>query len=185
MKNFVCTGVLCSLFAGSALAQSAPFQLTSPAFQDNGTMQQAFGGANPKNPSCVGKNISPELSWTTPPAGTQSLVLTITDPEGKNGLGVNHFVAYGIPVGTTGFKEGELSTEHNGYVGGTNTLNTQAYFGPCPPAGTGAHHYIFSLIATDLAPNAIPKGLTKEALWSKIQDHAKGVAVLVGRYAHP
>lgn len=185
MKKLVFASVVSSLFVTSAFAQSGLFQLSSPAFQDNATMAQEFGGANPKNPSCVGKNVSPQLSWTTPPAGTQSLVLTVTDPEGKSGLGVNHFVAYGIPASTTGFAEGELSKEHNGYIGGTNTMGSQAYFGPCPPAGTGAHHYTFTLIATDLAPNALPKGLSREALFEKLQGHTKAASVLIGRYAHP
>ena len=51
----------------------------------------------PSNPNCVGENVSPQLSWSNVPDGTKSFVLLMTDPEGRGGAGVNHWVAYGIP----------------------------------------------------------------------------------------
>jgi phosphatidylethanolamine-binding protein (PEBP) family uncharacterized protein len=48
------------------------------------------------NPNCIGENVSPPLAWSNVPPGTKSLALIMTDPEGRGGLGVDHWVAYGI-----------------------------------------------------------------------------------------
>jgi phosphatidylethanolamine-binding protein (PEBP) family uncharacterized protein len=41
----------------------------------------------PNNPNCVGENVSPQLSWVNPPAGTKSYVLLMVRPEGRGGAG--------------------------------------------------------------------------------------------------
>ncbi|MBN9931497.1 YbhB/YbcL family Raf kinase inhibitor-like protein, partial [Pantoea agglomerans] len=38
------------------------------------------------------------------------------------------------------------------------------YYGPCPPAGSGLHHYNFVLIATDLPVGQLKAGLTQAEL---------------------
>src|SRR5947209_12073093 len=89
-----------SLAGGVALATSTgafaadPFMLKSSAFEDNGKMAAKYAGNNKQNPNCVGENISPELSWHNPPAGTKSFALLLFDPEGRGGLGVSHWVSY-------------------------------------------------------------------------------------------
>src|ERR1700740_705747 len=96
------------LLAGSAYA-AEPFRLSSSAFKDSKLMPKKFAGAAKPNPNCVGENISPPLAWANPPAGTVSYALVMTDPEGRNGLGVDHWHAYGIPASVTSFAEGETS----------------------------------------------------------------------------
>src|SRR5471032_2752760 len=72
------------------------FSLTSSTFRD-GTMLAVKNAGNIKgNPNCIGDNVSPPLSWSNVPAGTRSFALVMVDPEGRGGLGVNHWVAYGI-----------------------------------------------------------------------------------------
>ena len=92
--------VVAALFAvcmiDDAPAQESYFQLTSPAFSDNGMMAGKYAGKNPSNPNCIGENISPPLQWANPPAGTRSFALIMHDQEGRNGLGVTHWVIYGI-----------------------------------------------------------------------------------------
>ena len=83
-------------------ANADPLTLTSPAFQDNGTLATKNAGNDKSNPNCVGENISPPLEWRNPPAGTKSFALILFDPEGRAGLGVVHWVAYGIPASVTG-----------------------------------------------------------------------------------
>lgn len=177
------------LFVSSALASivmaaQPAFVLSSSSFHDGSKMARQFGGINPHNLNCAGDNISPALSWTAPPEGTKSYVLTVFDTDAGNGAGFNHFIAYGIPAATRGFKQGELSKPHNGYVGGNNSIQTQSYFGPCPPAGP-AHHYIFTLYATSLAPDTLTAGLTKEEVLEKIKGQTVGESSIVGRYEHP
>lgn len=161
------------------------FSLTSSAFRDGTMLEKKNAGNNPKNPNCIGDNVSPPFSWSNPPAGTRSYALLMFDPEGRQGLGVSHWVAYGIPASVTGFAEGETSRLMDKYVGGKGTNGMGYYLGPCTPARTGMHHYTFTLIATDLDPKALPPGLTREELMAKLQGHTKGAAGLVGLFGRP
>ena len=85
----------------------------------------------------------------------------------------------------TGFAENELSKPSAKFTGGKELTRTTVYRGPCTPAGVGLHHYIFTVIATDLEPGALPAGLTRDELWEKLKGHAKGVAGLVGLFGRP
>ena len=57
------------------------------------------------------------------------------------------------------FKEGEAAQAPTGYMGGKSTMNLPSYFGPCPPKGVKPHPYVFTLMAYDLAPDAVPQQL--------------------------
>src|SRR6478752_8599048 len=120
----------------NANAQSA-FTITSSSFKDGERLATKMAGNNKQNPNCIGDNVSPALSWSNPPAGTKSYALIMYDPEGRGGLGVDHWTAYGIPVTTTGFAEGETSQLSNKYVPGKGTAGLGHYLGPCTPPGTG------------------------------------------------
>jgi len=171
-------------FAANAYA-AEPFSLTSSSFKD-GTMLATKNAGNIKtNPNCIGENVSPPLAWSNVPPGAKSLALIMTDPEGRGGLGVDHWVAYGIAPTLTGFTEGETSQTSSKYVGGKGTAGLGHYLGPCTPPGTGMHHYTFTLIATDLEPDALPAGLTREELFAKLTGHSKGAAGLVGLFGRP
>lgn len=170
------------LSAWLPLAHAAePFTLSSPDFTDNGVLAKKFAGNIKANPACIGDNFSPAFSWQNPPKGTKSFALTIRDVDANHGLGVNHLVTYGIPAASTGFAQDALS-EGKGFVGGKNTMMNDYYNGPCPPVGTGSHHYIVQLIATDLAPNALPKGLDYDQLFKKLKGHAIDNSTLVARF---
>ncbi|HEY6995675.1 MAG TPA: YbhB/YbcL family Raf kinase inhibitor-like protein [Xanthobacteraceae bacterium] len=160
------------------------FTITSSSFKDGERLPTKMAGNNKQNPNCVGENVSPQLSWANPPAGTKSYALLMFDPEGRPPGGVSHWVAYGIPVSTTGFAEGEVSKQTDKYVGGKSLMNLPHYFGPCTPPGS-PHHYTFTLIATDLEPAALPPGLTRDELFAKLAGHSKGAAGLVGLFGRP
>ena len=53
------------------------------------------GQSIPAKYSCTGKNISPALTWSEPPAGTQSFALIVDDPDAPMGAWV-HWVLYNI-----------------------------------------------------------------------------------------
>lgn len=165
-----------------AVALADPLVLTSSTFKDGGMLAVKNAGAVKTNPNCVGENISPPLSWNDPPAGTKSFAFVIYDPDGRKGLGVYHWVAYGIAPDRRSFAEGEVGQPSDKFVGGKNSAGYNAYMGPCPPAKSGLHHYNFSLIATDLEPNALPPGLTRDELFEKLKGHATGVGTIVGLF---
>jgi Raf kinase inhibitor-like YbhB/YbcL family protein len=172
------------LLAGTANAAD-PFTLTSTTIKDGTLMPKKVAGNIKANPNCVGDNVSPQLSWSNPPAGTVSFALIMTDPEGRGGLGVDHFHAYGIPASVTSFAENEMSSASDKFVGGVGTAKLSVYAGPCTPPNQTAHHYTFVLVATDLDPKALPAGLTRLELLAKLEGHAKGSAGLVGLFKNP
>jgi hypothetical protein len=167
-----------------AVAPSA-FYLSSPKLPDNAMLQKKHGGNLKANPNCLGENVSPPLQWINAPAKTRSFVLLMDDQAGRGGLGVSHLVAYGIPADVTSLAEGELgalATERR-FAPGKNTVGT-AYLGPCPPRGNAPQHYVFTLIATDLEPGALPAGLTKDEVLKALQGgRALSATNLVFRYA--
>jgi Raf kinase inhibitor-like YbhB/YbcL family protein len=176
--------LLSAMLGGGVAAQAADvFTLKSPAFKDDGVLAKKYAGNDKSNPNCVGDNISPPLAWSKPPEGTQSFALIMYDPEGRLGLGVVHWVAYGIPASVTGFAEGEVSTPSDKFVGGKSTRGLATYFGPCTPPGDW-HHYTLTLIATDLDPKALQPGMTRDELLAALQGHAKAAAGLIGRFKH-
>jgi Raf kinase inhibitor-like YbhB/YbcL family protein len=175
--------------ATAAKAEDKFFDITSTTFKDGQLMPKKVANSQanfPRNADCIGENVSPQLSWVNPPAGTKSYTLTLVDPEGRGGGGVIHWVAYGIPVDVTGFAEGEVSKDSPKYVGGKSRIGVGHYSGPCAPEGR-PRHYTFILVATDLEPNALPPGLTKEELALKVAPfsgtrHDKGSAGIVGLF---
>jgi Raf kinase inhibitor-like YbhB/YbcL family protein len=190
-SSVVTTGAVASLALAGCSMMGPPstgdnvFSLTSSQFKDGTMLEKKNAGDNPKNPNCIGQNVSPPLAWSNPPAGTKSYALVMVDPEGRAGLGVIHWVAYGIPASVTGFAEGEVTKLSDKYVGGKGTNGFANYQGPCTPPATGLHHYTFTLIATDLDPKELPAGLTRDELFAKLQGRAKGSAGLVGLFGRP
>jgi Raf kinase inhibitor-like YbhB/YbcL family protein len=185
--------VLALGFVGTSANAAGLFTLESKTFQDGHMMPKKVANTNVvnKNPNCVGENVSPELHWSNVPDGTKSLVLLMFDPEGRAPFGVSHWVAYGIdPTKVTGFPEGATSKDDsNLYVGGKSLMGVGHYSGPCTPPGQTAHHYTFTLMATDFAPGELPAGLTREDLTAKFgtppSPHVKSVSGLIGLFVNP
>jgi Raf kinase inhibitor-like YbhB/YbcL family protein len=175
-------GLAMSLSAANA---AGVFHLTSPAFEDDGTLAVKYAGKREGNANCIGDNVSPPLSWSDAPEGTKSFALVMTDPEGRAPQGVTHMLIYGIPVSVTNFAEGELSQPSEKFIGGKSTMNLAVYAGPCTPPNVDWHHYTFTLIATDLEPGALQPGMTRDELAAALKDHVKGSAGLIGRFRHP
>lgn len=183
MASLLLAGGLALAVSGHSAA-AADFTLDSSAFKDGTMLQKKNAGNSKANPNCVGENVSPPLAWKNAPAGTKSFALMMVDPEGRNGLGVIHWLAYNIPASVTGFAEGETSSPSPKYTGGSGTAKAHTYMGPCTPAGA-PHHYTFTLVATDLEPGALPAGLTHSELLQKLEGHAKGGTGLIGLWQKP
>jgi Raf kinase inhibitor-like YbhB/YbcL family protein len=145
------------------------FALTSPAFADNTPIPTEY--------SCKGRNVPPPLRWENVPAGTQSLALVVDDPDAPAGLYV-HWVVTGIPSTTTEIGEGALP---GGASVSPNSSGKAEYFGPCPPAGTGVHHYRFQLYALSKPLTVAPTTPAREATQT-IANAASAVARTVGLF---
>jgi Raf kinase inhibitor-like YbhB/YbcL family protein len=170
-------GVCAASLLGALSAQAEGFAVSSPGLADGGTLDSSHAAsAN----HCGGGNVPPALQWRNVPAGTKSYAVTIFDPDGAKGLGIVHWVMYGIAPSTTGLVSG--GTPPTGSVAGTNRTGGTGYYGPCPPVGDVPHHYVAQVYALDLPPDALPAALTRDALLTAMKDHVIAASSTVLRY---
>jgi Raf kinase inhibitor-like YbhB/YbcL family protein len=166
----------------AAGAAEPHFTLSSSAFNDNDMLPLKYAGSRLCANGGRGGDISPPLSWTSPPAGTKSFAVLMIDPDGRRGIGSVHWVAYGIPATRTGLKEGEGPTQMADVTLGRNSQGTMGYTGPCGPPVDAAHHYVIDVIALDLEPTTLQPGLDRDQLLNLITGHSLGPASIVVRY---
>ncbi len=128
----------------------------------------------PTKYSKKGGNVSPPLSFSDLPGGTNSLVLVCHDPDAPVEGGFTHWVVWNINPETAEISEGSLPV---GAVQGINDWGIHDWGGPQPPSGT--HHYNFHLYALDsylgLSPNTNRLGLEKA-----MQSHVIETVILTG-----
>ena len=185
MMAAVLSGVMLAVQVANARADI--FEITSPTFKDNDLWPNKYAGVDPRrSPPCPGENISPPLAWRNAPDKTKSFVLMMYDIDAGNGLGSVHWVNYGIPPSRTSVAEGEGATPLKDAVAGKNSYGDDQYFGPCGPAGHTPHHYLITVIATDLEANALKPGLTRDEVIAALRGgHALDGSTIVGRYGRP
>jgi phosphatidylethanolamine-binding protein (PEBP) family uncharacterized protein len=92
-------------------------------------------------------------------------------------------VGYNIPVNVTSFAEGEITKGSKNFVGGKGTRDNALYIGPCPPIGDSPHHYVFTVVATELEPSSLKPGMTRDEVYAAIKGHTLGGATIVGKFA--
>lgn len=155
----------------ASIAEPGTFSLSSPAFADNTPIPVEY--------SCKGRNVPPTLRWRNVPSGSASLALVLDDPDAASGLYV-HWVVTGIPPSTTEINDGQLP---QGTSVGLNSGGMTQYSGPCPPSGSGVHHYHFQLYALsgplDLAPTT-PARQAAQAIANAAAAHAELVGLFTG-----
>jgi Raf kinase inhibitor-like YbhB/YbcL family protein len=133
----------------------------------------------PRRFTCDGVNISPHIAWTEVPRNTESVVLSVDDPDAPRGSW-NHWYVYNIPVGAAQIVEGASSGR---FLPAQceeikNDFQQLKYGGPCPPSGQ--HRYIFTLRALD---TFLPVGLrSRTEVERLIQSHLLASAELLGLY---
>ncbi|QQC66541.1 YbhB/YbcL family Raf kinase inhibitor-like protein [Paraburkholderia ginsengisoli] len=176
-RRLLCASA-CAVFALASAHTYAveAFAVASPGLADGGALD-ASHAASANN--CGGGNVSPALQWRNVPAGTKSFAVTIFDPDGAKGLGIVHWVQYGIAPSTMGLAAGAVPP---GSIAGTNRTGGTGYYGPCPPVGDVPHHYVAQVYALDLPPDALPAGLTRDAFLAAIKDHVIAATSTVLRY---
>lgn len=153
-----------------------PLTVTSPAFSHNGVI--------PARHTCDGQDISPQLSWATPPAGAKSLALIVDDPDAPDPAAPRmtwvHWVLYNLPPDTAGLPEGVDARDlPPGTLQGVNDWKRTGYGGPCPPVGR--HRYFHKLFALDVVLPDL-KHPTKAVLETAMQGHVLAQSDLIGTY---
>ncbi len=118
----------------------AALSLTSPAFQP--------GGPIPPRHTCQGEDLSPPLRWTGVPAGVAEFALVVDDRDARGWV---HWVVLGLPSDAMDLPEGVAPSGPGAPAQGRNGFGRLGWGGPCPPPGSGDHHYVFTLYALSTA----------------------------------
>ncbi len=131
--------------------------------------QSIVDGAIGVQQSCDGLELSPQLSWDTPPdeAVTVAVVLESSDDRRV------HWLLYNVPAGVGEMPEGVHGSPQlaNGARHGINDFNRIAYTGPCPERNAGeVGGYTIDLYALDLAVDLAP-GATPDQLLEAMDGH--------------
>ena len=150
--------------AAEAAPADAPLTITSPAFAD--------GAPIPVQYTCKGANIAPPLAWSAP----LGAALVVDDPDAPGGPYI-HWIVAGIPPGPGSTPDGQVPTGKPL----PNSKGQTSYSGPCPPAGSGVHHYRFTLYQL---PNdyKLPPRLAGAQAAQTIAGAATGQAQLTGTF---
>ncbi len=178
VRRLLSAGVFAALACAAVHAHAADaLALVSPGLADGGTLDSRHAASVN---DCGGGNVSPALQWRNAPAGTKSYALTLFDADGAKGFGLVHWVLYGIAPSITALDAG--MSQPPGSVAGTNLSGNTGYRGPCPAVGDNPHHYLVQVYALDLPPDALPPGLTRDALFAAIKGHVLAATSTVLRY---
>jgi len=151
-------------------------ELDSSAFDPHGQI--------PEEHTCDGANVSPPLSWSGIPPGTQSLALIVDDPDAPDPKAPKrvyvHWVLYNIAPAAHGLPKAAGSSHlPAGTREGLNDWGRTGYGGPCPPIGR--HRYFHKLYALDM-PLPDLKKPTKAQLLAAMEGHVLAEAQLIGTY---
>lgn len=158
-------------------APPGSFALSSPMLASGAS----FDPAN----TCDGADTSPQLVWTSPPAGTRSFAVVLTDQSLNPNL--VHWVIYDVPAAATGLPANVDKSYAPANVAGAHQTEsyqaqTHGYLGPCPP---NLHMYQFAAYALDV--DVLPgtsMSTTRAQAVPLVMQHQLATATLVGMYQH-
>lgn len=173
--------VLGLALAAVATPAFAQFTMSSPDVKSGQPMRLAQVHAQ-----CGGQDISPALTWAGEPPGTKSFAVTMLDTDARGGQGWWHWAVYDIPASVHGFPAGAggaaSASLPAGAVQGRNDFGTPAYGGPCPPAGSHAHHYEITVYALKIAKLPLNANSSDAEIAQQLKADALATAKIVGRY---
>jgi hypothetical protein len=160
------------MLLSSAAAQG--LILSSPDFADGGAInkEQAYT-------RCGGGNLSPALSWSGAPAGTKSFAITAIDLDVKPNEW-SHWIVVGLPPSVNSLGKGTPLPA--GAKAAMTDFGDEAYGGPCPPAGSGVHHYQFTVWALGTANVQFPAHANAKDVAATLGKNALAKVSITGTY---
>jgi Raf kinase inhibitor-like YbhB/YbcL family protein len=175
--------------ATTTTQRPTPMILTTTAWPD--------GGQIPVRYTQAGEQVSPELKWTSVPAGTLSFVVNMLDPDVSVQKGTEtqpHWIVWNIPATATGLPEGVK--QGGDLPDGSHQISASGpqYRGPGAAANGPLHHYTLEVYALDTkldvaastAAQPITAALeTRANVMKAMQGHVLGKAVYVGLFRRP
>lgn len=158
------SGLIETAAAPASTAAADAFALTAP-WPDGAAIDARY--------SCDGEDVSPALSWTTPPAGTVELALVMSDDD----VGFVHWAITGLPAAAGALDEGAVPV---GVIEAVNDFGDTGWGGPCPPDGE-THTYRFQLYALT-APAGVEPGVAARDVVTAIEAIPSTAAVVTGTF---
>ena len=154
----------------------AELTVTSDAFDEGGRIPQKY--------TCDGEDVSPDLKWNTPPAGSRSIAVIADDPDAPGGTFI-HWTVLDLPAEIRGLGErvGNAPSLPEGALHGQNGFGKDGYGGPCPPSGS-THEYRFWVYALS-EPLALLSGAKSEDVITTLKGKVVAVGKLTGTYGRP
>jgi Raf kinase inhibitor-like YbhB/YbcL family protein len=122
------------------------------------------------------------LSWGGVPASAKALAVTMFDPDAHGGWW--HWLVLDLPPSTTALAQG-AGAKHAPAGGGRqhgNSNGNENYDGPCPPAGSGVHHYQITLWALDTDKADVDVNAEPTDVGTYLAKHTVDKAVLTPVY---
>ena len=136
----------------------------------------------PVDHTCDGNDVPPELTFSSPPEGTKSLVILVEDPDASSGV-FTHMIAFNVSPETRKLPSApDLTAAGEAARFGLNDFGGVRYQGPCPPKGE-AHRYRFRVIALDKMLD-LPEGASRSQLDQAMDGHILGEGSLMGHFGH-
>ena len=163
--------------------------LTVSGFADGADIPVKFSQAAPG--VATGEGLSPAISWTNVPAGTQSFFLNMRDMDVSRNKTTDdqaHWVVWNIPGSATGLPEGVPKGPKLANGAFQFSATGQMYRGPGAGANGPKHHYMFELYALDTMIDVQPAADAFESranVMKAIQGHILGKAVYGGLFKRP
>lgn len=159
-----------------------PLQLTVSGFADGTVIPPQFTASSQKP-------VSPAMTWTNVPAGTQSFVIHLRDPDvtrNKTAEDQMHWMLWNIPGTATGIPEGVAQAPE--LPDGTRQASASGlgvFRAPGAPATGPVHHYTFELFALDTKLDVANTGdpfEVRKAVLDAMSGHVLGKAAYVGLF---
>jgi Raf kinase inhibitor-like YbhB/YbcL family protein len=166
-----------------------PMTLTVSGFQDGGQIPVKFSQA--AEGVAPGEGLSPAMTWTNTPPGTQSFVLHMHDLDvarNKTTDDQAHWVVWNIPATATGLPEGVPKGAQLADGSYQISATGQMYRGPGAAATGPLHHYMFEIYAIDTKLDVMPAAdafETRANVMKAMQGHILGKAVYGGLFKRP
>ncbi len=142
--------------------------LSSPQFQ--------AGADIPAESTCAGSNVFPTLEWSTVPAGTSEVALTLADQTNSEEPVLIWLMA-GIDPNRGSVEAGVLP---NGAIETLNDYGNPGYGTPCLEELAGQRDLQFRLYILD-APSGIQSGDPGNTSWDTLRSSAAESASLLAR----
>jgi Raf kinase inhibitor-like YbhB/YbcL family protein len=160
------------------------FRLSSSDLRKNEPIPQRFTF---NSFGCTGENMSPQLQWSSPPAGTKSLAVIVHDPDAHTGVGgFTHWIVYNIPASVDALPTGAGTADGKqlpaGSVQPATSFGSPGWGGPCPPAGEKPHRYTFTIYALSTNRLDLPAGSSEAFIGFNIVGNSIGAATFTARY---